>query len=150
MRLQCFLVKMATTGRFVQPCTEKNKLNGYSSRPGRKWTRLMLKSVVLIVWQKNKNKKQWHLPDKVGTLLFQPPIHQGIHFDTLPRKNRSTLLHLPTTHSPTIVKISEELIIMISPSVLYTCSGPWPYTLFFPVHFLFDWVGFLWPNYLRC
>ena len=27
------------------------------------------------------------------------------------------------------------------PSVLYTCSGPWPYNLFFPVLFLFDWVG---------
>ena len=30
----------------------------------------------------------------------------------------------------------------------YTCSGPWPYNLFFPV--LFDWVGVLWPSYLRC
>ena len=27
------------------------------------------------------------------------------------------------------------------PSVLYTCSGPWPYNLFFPVLFLFDWGG---------
>ena len=25
-----------------------------------------------------------------------------------------------------------------------------PFNLFFPVLFLFDWVGFLWPNYLRC
>ena len=25
-----------------------------------------------------------------------------------------------------------------------------PFKLFFPVLFLFDWVGFLWPNYLRC
>ena len=27
---------------------------------------------------------------------------------------------------------------------------PRPYNLFFPVLFLFDWVGFLWPNYLSC
>ena len=25
-----------------------------------------------------------------------------------------------------------------------------PITFSFPVLFLFDWVGFLWPNYLRC
>ena len=25
-----------------------------------------------------------------------------------------------------------------------------PFNLFFPVLFLFDWVGGLWPNYLRC
>ena len=25
-----------------------------------------------------------------------------------------------------------------------------PFNLFFPVFFLFDWVGVLWPNYLRC
>ena len=25
-----------------------------------------------------------------------------------------------------------------------------PITFFFPILFLFDWVGFLWPNYLRC
>ena len=25
-----------------------------------------------------------------------------------------------------------------------------PFNLFFPVLFLFDWVGVLWPNYLRC
>ena len=28
----------------------------------------------------------------------------------------------------------------------YTCSGPWPFNLFFPVLFLFDWVGVLWPQ----
>ena len=33
-------------------------------------------------------------------------------------------------------------------SVLYTCFGPWPFNLFFPV--LFDWAGVLWPNYLKC
>ena len=33
------------------------------------------------------------------------------------------------------------------------CSNHWAIPaphLFFPVLFLFDWVGFLWPNYLRC
>ena len=29
---------------------------------------------------------------------------------------------------------------------MYTCSGPWPFNLFFPVLFLFDWVGDLWPQ----
>ena len=29
---------------------------------------------------------------------------------------------------------------------MYTCSGPWPFDLFFPVLFLFDWVGALWPQ----
>ena len=27
-----------------------------------------------------------------------------------------------------------------------TCSGPGPFNLFFPVVFLFDWVGVLWPQ----
>ena len=26
------------------------------------------------------------------------------------------------------------------------CFGPWPFNLFFPVLFLFDWVGVLWPQ----
>ena len=26
------------------------------------------------------------------------------------------------------------------------CFGPWPFNLFFPVLFLFDWVGALWPQ----
>ena len=29
---------------------------------------------------------------------------------------------------------------------LYTCSEPWPFNPLFPVLFLFDWVGVLWPQ----
>ena len=30
--------------------------------------------------------------------------------------------------------------------VYCVCSGPWPFNLFLPVLFLFDWVGVLWPQ----
>ena len=41
---------------------------------------------------------------------------------------------------------NDQNLLYVSPSVLYTCSGPWPFNLFFPVLFLFDWVGVLWAQ----
>ena len=41
------------------------------------------------------------------------------------------------------------LIIDVTECIVYMFR-PIPFNLFFPVLFLFDWVGFLWPNYLRC
>ena len=41
----------------------------------------------------------------------------------------------------TVMGVTECIVYMFRPI---------PFNLFFPVLFLFDWVRFLWPNYLRC